>query len=196
MPTILKSPNPFAFFLLSVSALLLTTPQAKAQDFWEDTVLAGLYRSGNSFQAQSAKYEYSNLSDGSTQSLRDWYTTNSHDLNITLLTEVDENFGLLWGIGTGEAGEKFQIDPSFTLGFVLNQQLDDASSFSLRVAKVFGGQLTETPCTADYGVIGGIQQVNCRMADSFLPPSETLDYLFDEAPKEQLQLKLTYQFRF
>ena len=36
------------------------------------------------------------------------------------------------------------------------------------------------PCTADYGAIGGVQAVNCRLAASQLDPAETLRHLEQE----------------
>lgn len=184
--------------LLMWVALVLgfSAAQLRAQGFLEDTVLAGLYRSGNSEVVLKVSGEKALLSDGSKVSLEQWYSSGIKDLNVTLLTTVDDSFGVLWGFGLGESGAKFRIDPSLTLGFVYKQDLGRASTLSLRVSTVLGGRLTEWPCTADYGLIGGVQKVNCRMASSILPPAETLEYLFDDPPHEQVQISLTYEFRF
>ena len=192
------SPTTPAVLLLWLSvALGLVAAPAKAQFTLENTVLSGIYRSGNSFMVQGVTWDTSKLSDGSTVSLHPWYSGGFlPDLHVTLLTPIDDSFGLLWGFGSGESGAKFRIDPSLTLGFVLKQRVGSSSTVSLRVSTVLGGHLREQPCTADYGLIGGVQQVNCRMADSYLPPAETLKHLFNEAAVEKLKVSLTYTFEF
>lgn len=48
----------------------------------------------------------------------------------------------------------------------------------------FGGRLKEKICIADYGDIGGVQRVNCRLEATELEPKETLKYLFNERKKD------------
>jgi len=59
-----------------------------------------------------------------------------------------------------------------------------------------GGHLRERACTADYGEIGGVQRVNCRLAATPLEPRETLQYLWDERPGDRLQASVGLMFRF
>lgn len=136
------------------------------------------------------------LSDGTEYSFDRWYSSNWFDLRFTLISPISENLGVYWGFGTGERGQKYQIDPSLTLGFIATAPITDNSFWSLSVRGVLGGLLKEKPCTADYGAIGGIQIVNCRMADSLLPPSETLEFLLNEPPDDQLSVTLRYQLNF
>ena len=69
------------------------------------------------------------------------------------------------------------------------------TTLSLTVSGIFGGRLTESPCEADYGDIGGIQTVNCRLAASVLAPEETLKYLMNAAPN-RLSLSLSFSGSF
>ena len=122
------------------------------------------------------------LSGGSPVNLKAWYTPAFDDTRITYMTQLHPKVGLIWGFSTGENAPKYTVDPSMKLGLVFHYELDKTSTLSLRGTTVLGGRLRESACTADYGVIGGVQQVNCRMAASTLPPSQTLQYLYDEKP--------------
>ncbi|MGR3291777.1 MAG: hypothetical protein ACU0C9_11365 [Paracoccaceae bacterium] len=53
------------------------------------------------------------LSDGTPVTFTQWYTSNWSDISLTWMTEVNRNFGIYWGISTGESGEKYRIDPGF-----------------------------------------------------------------------------------
>jgi len=66
----------------------------------------------------------------------------------------------------------------------------------LRAATRFGGGLKEGTCVADYGDIGGVQSVNCRLAASELPPQETLKHLFNQAPHDRVTLNFRYSINF
>ena len=61
---------------------------------------------------------------------------------------------------------------------------------------MLGGTLHEKSCSADYGQIGGVQEVNCRLAASTLPPAETLRYLLNEKPYNHNQVSLMLTWRF
>jgi len=76
------------------------------------------------------------------------------------------------------------------------EPITDNSQLSLSVSVVLGGYLREKTCTADYGAIGGVQTVNCRLADSPLPPAETLIYLLDEPLGDLVSVTLRYQLKF
>ena len=135
-------------------------------------------------------------SDGSSIDMAPWYASGWQDLQMTWLTEIDASTGVFWGFSTGEQGGKYSIDPALTLGFLNVQDLEDGWTVSLSTTFRFGGRLTEDACIADYGAIGGVQTVNCRMSGSYLPPAETLDYLWDEAPEGQLDLNLRWELKF
>jgi hypothetical protein len=98
------------------------------------------------------------------------------------MTEINPNLGVIWGFSTGEKAEKYEISRSVTIGFAYSTQIDKTSFLSIRGTTILGGNLREKTCTADYGDIGGIQEVNCRLAASPLPPSETLMHLFNDKP--------------
>lgn len=169
---------------------------AEAENFWASAQLVDARISGLSQEISSVAHQRSFLSDGSTYSLERYYGSDWKDVRLVFLSPLSEEFGVFWGVGTGERGEKYSIDPSLTLGFLQAWQLDRHSSFAVSLKVVVGGALSETSCTADYGAIGGVQEVNCRLADSFLPPEQTLDFLFDEEPADRFDLSLNYTFRF
>lgn len=136
------------------------------------------------------------LSDGTWVSLPKWYHTDWPDTHIDMLTQVGEDFGLLWGLGTGERGEKYTIDPSLRIGFVAQAHPSANTTLSLTVRGILWGNLTEKTCEGDYGEIGGgLQIVNCRLAATPLPTQETLQYLADAEPN-RLHVSLTYSASF
>jgi hypothetical protein len=143
------------------------------------------------FRGQS--YE---LSGGELVRFDRWYRTHWQDMQLTWLTEFNTQLGLIWGLSTGERGAKYQIDPSMQLGFLFQQPLSKQSVWSLRATTRLGGRLKEKTCLADYGDIGGVQSVNCRLAASNLPPVETLKYLLNEAPRDRLMLAVRYVKQF
>jgi hypothetical protein len=135
------------------------------------------------------------LSDGTWVSFRNWYDSDWVDFRVELLTQLSDNFGVLWGASTGEWGEKYTIEPSLRLGFVSQVQPRPNASLSLTVTTTIGGRLFERPCEADYGEIGGIQPVNCRLAASLLQPEETLQYLLNVDPN-RFNITLSYAASF
>ena len=60
----------------------------------------------------------------------------------------------------------------------------------------FGGLLQEQTFTADYGDVGGTQQVNCRLAAGTLAPADTLDYLIRLEAREESRVSLSYELLF
>lgn len=98
------------------------------------------------------------------------------------MTQLSHSFGFIWGISTGENAEKYKIDPELTLGFVYRNKISKNSTFTISGTTFIKGNLKERTCVANYGDIGGIQTVNCRLAASTLSPSETLNYLVNEKP--------------
>ena len=122
------------------------------------------------------------LSGGSPVNFKAWYTPTFVDTMVTYMTQLHPKVGLIWGISTGEKAPKYTVAPSMKLGLAFHHELDKTSTLSIRATTVFAGRLRESACTADYGDIGGVQQVNCRMAASTLPPSQTLPFIYDEKP--------------
>lgn len=182
---------------LTCACLLVGSGQpAAAHEFLEDLKLIGLGFGGLSSVAASFRNGTGGLSDGSRYSFRRYYTSEIRDVRITMLSPINPNLGIIWGLGTGESGAKYRIDPSLKLGFLATEPLGDNEWLSLTVTTVLGGRFRESSCTADYGAIGGIQEVNCRLADSLLPPADTLQYLVDQAPPDQLNISLRYWLYF
>lgn len=149
--------------------------------------------SGLTYSTSLGGYE---LSNGDWVSFRNWYKTDWKNLQLTMLTEMTENLGIIWGLGTGEEGEKYRIDPSLKLGFVYQTPITQRLVFDMNASIIVGGKLSEQSCTADYGAIGGVQQVNCRLAASTLAPEETLSYLYNQYSGERVSamLRLRYYF--
>lgn len=180
---------------LALGALLLAlTPSlAPAQ---QATYLVDIGQSaGLSSLARTLSNGGYELADGAWQPFLGWYRTDWPELHVEFMTQLSESFGLLWGLSSGEWGEKYQIDPALRLGFVAQAYPSETSVLSLTVKTILGGQFTESPCSADYGDIGGEQTVNCRLAASFLPPEETLDYLVGAEPT-RLSISLSFRATF
>ena len=88
------------------------------------------------------------------------------------------------------------VEPSIKLGLVAQYEFDNKSFITIRGTTIIGGRLKESSCTADYGDIGGVQQVNCRLAATTLQPSQTLQYLHNEKPYNYNTLLVQYTKRF
>lgn len=136
------------------------------------------------------------LADGTFVDLDQWYASRWTDTTLLLLTQVGRNAGIIWGASTGEAGEKYDIDPALHLGFIYQYQLARQTWLTVKATALFGGNLTEKPCTADYGDIGGVQQVNCRLAAEPIPPAETLQYLAREPGRNDSRITVILEHRF
>lgn len=150
-----------------------------------------LSKSVNAYQSRG--YE---LSDGTFLVFGDWYRANWPDVHVQFLTTLRPNFAVIWGFGTGEKGGQYEIQPSLHLGVLVEKDLSRSETLSLSVHGTFGGNLSERPCIADYGAVGGTQVVNCRLAATTMRPVDTLNYLFDESPTDRLRIRLRYEFRF
>lgn len=125
-----------------------------------------------------------------------WYGSNWTDMRATWMTQLSPNTGFIWGLGTGERGPKYSISPSVKLGFIHQARIDRRTVLTLRATTTLGGRLREKSCTADYGDIGGVQTVNCRLAASTLEPAETLRYLFNETSRGRHQLSVSFNHAF
>ena len=133
---------------------------------------------------------------GAWVSMQPWYGSRWTDSTIAWMTQLNPGLGVIWGLGTGERGDKYRIDPSLKVGFIVQTEPRKQHYLSFKATARLGGRLREKPCTADYGEIGGVQQVNCRLAASTLAPSETLNYLLNERPQDRMTWMLQYKFFF
>jgi hypothetical protein len=64
------------------------------------------------------------------------------------------------------------------------------------MTRLVAGGLKEKSCTADYGDIGGVQAVNCRLAASTLEPSSTLQYLANIRAQDRNWLSIRFNMNF
>ena len=134
--------------------------------------------------------------NGSFVSYTPWYVNHWTDTRVSFMTQITETLGIIWGVSSGEVGDKYRIYPSLKIGVAYFENLSKNSTLSFKATTILGGNLTEYPCIADYGDVGGVQMVNCRMAASQLPPSETLNYLFNDRPYNQTMVTLEYKLYF
>jgi len=181
-----------------IAALIaFSTWGTRSLAFTEETRLVGV-NVGSTLS--SAIRDFSNdgfeLSDGTPLVFGDWYRSDWRDLRVTMMNEISRDFGVYWGFGTGERAEKYEIQPSIVVGFISQMNLSEQETVTFSALAILGGRLKEKPCTADFGTIGGVQKVNCRLAASPMRPSETLEYLLDEPPTDQIRVSIRYQFRF
>lgn len=199
------SPSFLRFLVTALVALLPWMPAAAGQgnhllqgdSFLQSTYLVELQQgselSERMSNLQGGSYE---TADGRSVTFQRWYRTRWTDARATWLTQVTPEFGVLWGLSTGEHGEKYEIQPSLKLGFAFQTSIDKHSSFSLKATTIVGGRLKEKPCAADYGEVGGVQSVNCRLAASEMPPAETLNHLLNYAPVNRNVVFLQYRRTF
>lgn len=125
-----------------------------------------------------------------------WYRPKWVDTRVTWMTQLTPALGVLWGVSTGERAEKYTIAPSLKLGVVYQIQTTSRSTFSLKATSVIGGRMKEQACTADYGDIGGVAQVNCRLAATVMAPADTLKYLTNALPPDRNSVQIRYTFIF
>lgn len=148
--------------------------------------------SGSMRKTQRGGFE---TAGGKKVSFKPWYRSNWQDTSVLWVTEITPSLGIVWGASTGERGEKYRIEPGYRLGLVVSQPVVGDGRMALKVTRTFGGRLKEKTCRADYGDIGGIQEVNCRLAASELPPEETLNYLMDASPvKVRADIQFSWSF--
>jgi hypothetical protein len=123
-----------------------------------------------------------------------WYSSKLKDTRWSWMTQLSPQWGLIWGISTGERGSKYTIEPGLRLGFLYQSDIGKHSHISFGLTDTIGGRLKEKTCTADYGDIGGVQMVNCRLAASVLAPSATLAHVLDEKPQPVGHIRYQYFF--
>lgn len=136
------------------------------------------------------------LAGGEYQSFAGWYGTGQREIDVSFLTQVTEDLGLVWGFSTGEEGEKYRITPGIRLGFVHERQITRRSRLSLSMVLQLGADLRERTCLADFGAIGGEREVNCRLAASALAPEETLRHTFRLRGIDASRIAVSYVLEF
>ena len=166
-------------------------------DFFEKTFLVEITQ-GSELSNKVNFYTVGGFetANGNFVSYAPWYTNHWTDARIAFMTEVTPSIGIIWGFSTGEQADKYKIYPNMKIGLAYFDKLSKDSTISLKATTIIGGKLIEYPCLADYGDIGGVQSVNCRMAASQMPPAETLQYLFNDKPYNQTVVLLEYKILF
>lgn len=181
--------------LVTLSGLL--SQGASANAFLENTYLLNVthryHLSEIAMKLGDGGYE---LANGAFVDFRRWYEPKWIDVEFHMLTQLSDDFGILWGFSTGEWGEKYKIDPAFKVGAIAQRRFSPWSSMSFSATYLFRGRFNEKSCVADYGDIGGVQAVNCRLAASVAEPSETLEYLVKAKPRDKLWFGAKYQLTF
>lgn len=179
-----------------LAAVLCLLPLAIKAEIADHTYILDLDDSsphGSTIQtARRGGYE---LSGGQPIALRDWYRPDMPEMTLRMLTEVSEGFGITWGLSTGEAGQKYSIEPALHLGFILQEEVGQNATLTLSASTLIGGDLSERPCDADYGEFGSMK-VNCRLAATTMAPEETLNYLLDADGGRASWVSLQFEYRF
>lgn len=179
-------------------ALALAGAQpAPAQELFHGTSLLSVtIGSARSTAARALGQGGYELAGGEYVDFAPWYDANGPDVTVLLLRRMSQELGLIWGVSTGERAQKHRIQPGLHLGVAWRRPISAIGAVSVTAVVPFFGRLRERACSADYGAIGGVQRVNCRLAASELPPEETLRYLLDLKGIEdaRLTLRLSWQF--
>jgi hypothetical protein len=157
-----------------------------------DLTMGGL----NSDLVRSAAASGFELSGGEAVDLQRWYAPELPNLSATFVTELSPHVGVIWGGALGERGEKYNLGPTATLGVVFRTSITHNLTIEMEMSGIYGGRLRERACIGDFGAVGGVQRVNCRLAASFLPPKETLEYLWDEPARAVGVLRLVLRWTF
>ena len=184
--------------LLAASLVSLGgTGTARAYDIVDQTYFLNI-RQGTPLSDTVARLSIGSLalSTGGSIDFRRWYTPTFTEMRIDFMTQISQSVGFLWGVSTGEWGQKYHIAPALKLGTILQTQLTPLTSLSISFTSLFGGRLREKTCTADYGIIAGMQEVNCRLAASTMAPSDTLKYLVNMKPPDRFWVGMRFQTRF
>ena len=183
--------------LISIVLCILASTSAYGFDFIDKTHLIEI-RQGSELSEKVNFYTVGGfeVANGSFVSYTPWYINHWTDTRVSFMTQITQTLGIIWGVSSGEVGDKFRIYPSLKIGVAYFENLGKNATLSFKATTILGGNLTEYPCIADYGDVGGVQMVNCRMAASQLPPSETLNYLFNDRPYNQTMVTLEYKLYF
>lgn len=186
-----------AMFALALTLALPTPSHADSFNFLESTHLIEISQ-GSTLSSLASGFTNMGFESayGNRISFNKWYTTKWVDTRLTFLTQLSNEFGVIWGLSTGEQAEKYRIAPALKMGFLYSHQVSKQLSFSLSATTILGGRLKERSCVANYGDVGGVQEVNCRLAASTLAPAETLNHLINQGPenKNLIMLRLNSTF--
>lgn len=186
-----------AKILLTIFVWASPIHAAHSFDFVRNTYLIDLSQGSLLSQimraSQNGSFETSN---GDVVNFRDWYSTSWTDARFAMMTQLEPWLGFVWGASTGEYGQKYVIDPSLRVGLIFRSEIDKNSSISFKATTTIGGSLREKSCMADYGEIGGVQKVNCRLAASSLAPADTLQYLYNMSPINTYFFSIEYRLLF
>ncbi len=189
----LKNPFVWVALLLGVACSRV----AIGNEFIKNTYLIELYQGSQLSQTvRAAGNGGFETSGGRWVGYRGWYSSSWTDSSVAMMTQMTPWFGIVWGASTGEYGQKYTIDPSLKIGFVIRTDIGRNSSLSFKATALVGGYLKEKACSADYGAIGGMQQVNCRLAATTLTPASTLQYMYNMGPLNPYLFSLNYQITF
>lgn len=196
-----KSPRIFLaqVFLAFTCTCVGFSSQLSAQvaDVLDNTAIVSVkQRSAMTIRAQQLAAGGYELSGGGLVSFVKWYEPKNPDLQFDFLTQFTPNFGLLWGFSTGEYGEKYTVQPAGKIGFIIQHEFNEKSRISFSMTRLVAGGLKEKPCTADYGEIGGVQSVNCRLAATTLEPSATLQYLANLPAADRTSVSVRFNMNF
>jgi len=183
--------------MLVTASFCLFAQSVHAQGFWERTFLLdlriGSSRSDIATNLARGGYE---LDGGTPIDFADWYTARLPEFNIKFLTSLSPDLGLIWGISTGERGEKYRIDQGMWIGFIYRYETSNQSDWTLSAMSLLGGDFRERTCQAYYRVTESFETVNCRLAATPLPPQDTLRFLVRERGFRDARATLRYQIRF
>jgi hypothetical protein len=192
-------------FCTTLLLWLLACAPATAQNIYDvqngglmrATRLTGLSFDGlNSNVVRAAAQDGLELSGGEMLGLNTWYTPAFPNISASFETQLARGVSVLWGGSIGESGPKYSLGPSGMIGLAVRRPVALRGMLSLEVMGTLGGALRERSCVGDYGALGGVQPVNCRLAASTLPPKETLSYLWNEPPAAYASVRLAYIFQF
>jgi len=140
-------------------------------------------------------YQLSTLGGGGWQSMAPFYATHWREVTAKALLTLDADHGIVFGVTSGEAGEKYKIDPGIILGFIAQSHPRPQGTLSLSVNTSLFGHMTEYPCQGDFGDLGDDITVNCRLAASPISIEDGLAQLVDQDPS-RLTLSVSYTVNF
>ncbi|MFV5213255.1 hypothetical protein ACLIIZ_05945 [Azonexus caeni] len=120
----------------------------------------------------------------------------THLVDLRQGSSLSARVSVIWGVSTGEKGEKYAIAPSFKLGLLYGIRSWGKGRLTIKAYHVFSGALREKTCSADYGEIAGVREVNCRLAASPMAPEETLRFNFNEKPEDRNFISIEYRKEF
>ena len=183
--------------LAACTAATLGAGPATTQPRFADTQLLDFrVGSARSDMVASVRHGGFELADGTRVGFSRWYSARVPEVDLRFLTPIGPDLALSWGASTGERGGKYRIDPALRVGVVYRVRLDRARTLTIATTMVLGGNLRERPCVADFGAIGGVQRVNCRLAASTLSPADTLRYLMRKRGHRESRISISYVLRF